>query len=120
MLNVHIPTGEPLLAEAVEESFELARAFFRGISPVFICHSWLLDSDLSDILNPESNIIQFQSHFYIYDVDKSSKEAEQRIFSKESDNPSTYEENTQLQRHAKAYLMAGSKLGSGYGIKLNR
>lgn len=119
VLNVHIPAGGPLLEEAVEESFELARAFFRGISPVFICHSWLLDPVLSEILNPESNIIQFQSHFYIYDVDKKSMEAEQRIFNKRSANPHTYEENTHLQRNAKAYLMAGKRLGSGYGIKVD-
>lgn len=120
VLNVHIPEGGPLSAQGVEESFQLARAFFRGISPVFICHSWLLDPALNKILKPESNIIQFRNQFYIYEVDSSSKEAEQRIFNKVSADPKEYDENTQLQRSAKAFLMAGGKLGGGYGIKVLR
>ncbi|CAH1058104.1 hypothetical protein PAECIP111894_04277 [Paenibacillus pseudetheri] len=120
VLNVHIPAGEPLSVQSVEESFQLARAFFRGITPVFICHSWLLDPELSEVLNPESNIIQFQSRFYIYEVDKSSKEAEERIFNKLSMSPQVYEENTQLQRSAKAFLITGGILGSGYGIKVHK
>lgn len=87
---------------------------------MFICHSWLLDPELCEVLNPESNIIQFQSQFNIYEVDKSSKEAEERIFSKLSMTPQEYEENTQLQRRAKAFLIAGGKLGSGYGIKVHK
>jgi hypothetical protein len=49
---------------------------------------------------------------------ENSKEAEQRIFNKICADPSEYEEQTRLQRSAKAYLAAGGKLGSGYGIKL--
>ncbi|MNO50163.1 hypothetical protein D3C76_405320 [compost metagenome] len=87
---------------------------------MFICHSWLLDPELKKILGPESNIIQFQSQFNIYEVDKSSKEAEERIFNKLSATPQEYEENTHLQRSAKAFLIAGGKLGSGYGIKVHQ
>lgn len=87
---------------------------------MFICHSWLLDPELSQILNPESNILQFQSQFNIYEVDKSSKEAEERIFNKLNESPHDYEENTRLQRNAKNFLIAGGKLGSGYGIKVHK
>lgn len=119
VLNVHIPQGEPLSQQGVEESFELARVFFRGISPVYICHSWLLYPDLNKILSHGSNILQFQKHFYIYDIDEASREAEQRIFNRLSANPYSYEEETSLQRSAKAFLVAGNNLGSGFGIKLD-
>lgn len=118
VLNVHIPEGEPLDPHRTRESFEKAKAFFRGITPVFICHSWLLYPQLDEILPSDSNIIQFQNEFHIYDVDPDSREAEQRIFMNVSSDPSSYEERTTLQRKAKAYLIAGNKLGSGLGIKI--
>jgi hypothetical protein len=119
VLNVHIPSGEPLTPLSVEKSFVLARAFFRGASPVYVCHSWLLYPELSEVLSTDSNILQFQKQFYIYEVDEQSKEAEQRIFNKVSADPSSYEAQSSLQRSAKAYLEAGHKLGSGYGIMRN-
>ncbi len=118
VLNVHIPEGQPLDPIAVEESFARAAAFFRGISPVFMCHSWLLDPALADMLPTDSNILRFQRHFRIYDVDAKAREAEQRIFLRVADDPESYEEGTSLQRNAKAHLMAGRKLGRGFGIKV--
>lgn len=117
VLNVHIPEGEPLDPLKVAESFERARTFFRGVPPIFICNSWLLYPRLSDILPPESNIIRFQSFFTIAGSDLESRQAEERIFGKLQSDPSAYEASTTLQRNAKAYMMAGHKLGSGCGIK---
>lgn len=116
-LNVHIPEGEPLDPQAAAESFAKAAVFFRGIPPVAICHSWLLDPALSEILPPESNIIRFQRMFRIYDRDPESREAEYRIFGRVLADPAGYPEQTSLQRNAKAYLSAGKRLGSGYGIR---
>lgn len=116
VLNIHIPQGEPLDNQKVEESFEHARSFFRGIPPIFVCNSWLLYPGLIKVLKPGSNILQFQKHFFVYKIDDTSRQAEERIFNKISDDFSTYEENTNLQRSAKIYLVAGNKLGVGYGI----
>lgn len=118
VLNVHIPEGEPLDPDRTKESFERAKKFFRGISPVFICHSWLLYPPLDEVLPSDSNIIQFQREFHIYEVDPDSREAEQRIFNDVNSDPSSYTELTTLQRSAKAFLIAGNKLGSGFGIKV--
>lgn len=116
VLNVHIPEGEPLTPQDVERSFALARAFFRGIPPIFVCHSWLLYPGLDKILKAESNILRFQSLFYIYEVDEASKEAEQRIFNQVKEDPSEYGEATSLQRTARAFLINGGNLGSGCGM----
>ncbi|RJX40477.1 hypothetical protein D3P09_00145 [Paenibacillus pinisoli] len=116
VLNVHIPEGGALSPQEVAHSFSLARAFFRGITPVFICQSWLLYPGLDHIMKSDSNILQFQRLFHIYEVDEAAKEAEQRIFNRVAADPSEYGEDTSLQHAAKAYLLAGGKLGRGSGI----
>ncbi|WP_256760115.1 acyltransferase domain-containing protein [Cohnella sp. WQ 127256] len=118
VLNVHIPAGEPLDLQKVEESFDQASRFFRGINPVFICYSWLLYPKLSDILSSSSNILRFQHIFHVDKVDHDVRDAERFIFNKTLAEPQQYAEHTSLQRNAKAYLMAGNKLGNGYGIKI--
>ncbi|MBB6735980.1 acyltransferase domain-containing protein [Cohnella zeiphila] len=118
VLNVHIPEGEPLDPREAEASFDKASVFFRGISPVFVCHSWLLYPGLSAVLSPESNILRFQRLFDVFERDETDRQAEQRIFGRALDDPAAYEERTSLQRNAKAYLVSGRKLGSGYGIRI--
>lgn len=116
VLNVHIPQGEPLNYEACCNSLKWAERFFRGVPPIFVCHSWLLYPGLKEILKPDSNIIQFQNMFTVYETDENDRQAEERIFINLSDKPDTYPENTGLQRNAKAYLISGKKLGVGLGI----
>ncbi|SDR91310.1 hypothetical protein SAMN05444162_0326 [Paenibacillaceae bacterium GAS479] len=118
VLNVHIPEGEPLLPHEVEASFEAALTFFRGITPVFICQSWLLYPGLTELLGSQSNIVQFQNQFEIYDINESSRQAENRIFHSVQANPLDYEVKTSLQRSAQAWLMSGRQLGVGSGIKI--
>ncbi|WP_217595648.1 acyltransferase domain-containing protein [Cohnella sp. GbtcB17] len=116
VLNVHIPAGEPLEPLAALASFSRARVFFRGVPPVFVCHSWLLYPGLDRVLAPDSNIMQFQRLFEIYGLDETSRQAEERIFGAPQDDPAAYDEQTGLQRRAKAYLIAGGRLGAGLGI----
>ncbi|MDG0790682.1 acyltransferase domain-containing protein [Cohnella ginsengisoli] len=116
VLNVHIPAGESLDQQAALASFARARAFFRGVPSVFVCHSWLLYPGLGQVLDPGSNIMRFQRLFEIYEVDDASRQAEERIFGAPQDDPAAYDEHTGLQRRAKAYLAAGGKLGAGAGI----
>lgn len=119
VLKVHIPQGQSLKYDACECSFKLAEKFFRGIPPIFVCNSWLLYPGLKEILRPDTNIIQFQNVFTIYDTDEDCRQAEERIFNNISDVPDTYPENTSLQKDAKTYLIAGKKLGNGLGIMYN-
>ncbi|MEK0315398.1 acyltransferase domain-containing protein [Cohnella sp. 56] len=116
VLNVHIPAGEPLDPEAAAASFAQARAFFRGVPPVFVCASWLLYPGLGELLPPDSNIMRFQRGFHIYAADDAARQAEERIFGCLRDDPAEYETRTGLQRRAQAYLAGGGKLGMGSGI----
>ena len=69
-LNLHIPeSGRPLDPGAVEESLAAARRLLRRSYPderysVAVCHSWLLDPRLAQVL-PSSNIASFQRFFTI-------------------------------------------------------
>lgn len=68
-LGVHVPDFRgPLTAEACDDSFERARAFFPRHFPgedcqVMTCASWLLDEQLARYLPAGSNILAFQRRF---------------------------------------------------------
>ena len=115
--SVHIPAGEPLDIAACEASFAAAPEFFTVEKPICVCGSWLLAPELADVLPPSSNILQFQKFFHIISTHP-SRQAEERIFGCVLEDPALYPEQTSLQRNAKAYLMAGHTLGSGYGVRI--
>ncbi len=67
-LDIHIPEQGPLAPAACDRSLRWARDFFpRHFSAeryqVAICTSWLLDHQLANYLEPDSNIIRFQRRF---------------------------------------------------------
>jgi hypothetical protein len=70
VLSVHIPGEGKLTPESVEESFLMAREFFKKYYPdinfkAFVCSSWLLDTGLSKLMRPGSNVLRFQDKFRI-------------------------------------------------------
>lgn len=70
VLSVHIPGEGRMTPELVDEAFVLADKFFADHYPdvnfkAYVCSSWLLNTDIKEFLNPESNIIRFQSRFRI-------------------------------------------------------
>lgn len=76
IIGIHIPAGEAMTQEACVSSIEQARSFFEIHYPeykysYFTCHSWLLDTSLSQFLSKESNILKFQNLFHIVALDKS-------------------------------------------------
>jgi hypothetical protein len=63
VLDVHIPeTGLPLDPAACDASFARARDVFPEHHTA-MCHSWLLDPQLADVLPASSNIVRFQRRF---------------------------------------------------------
>ena len=116
VLNVHIPQGGPLIPEECERSYEMAREFFEGRQPVFVCFSWLMSTRLREVLEPNSNILKFQNRYHICSIDEEKRQAEERIFIQVQDNPDNYPENTSLQKNVKKYLQSGKKIGVGIGV----
>jgi hypothetical protein len=67
-LDVHIPEAGPLTPATCDRSLQWAQDFFPVHFPterykVAICTSWLLDDQLANYLEPDSNIIRFQRRF---------------------------------------------------------
>lgn len=67
-------------------------------------------------MKPSCNILQFQSLFDIVVSSPDDRQAIERIFKKRRFIKKFYPENTSLQQNAKQYMMAGNKLGTGFGI----
>jgi hypothetical protein len=67
-LGVHIPESGPLTPAACDASFQAAREFFADLFPaqkyrVATCTSWLMDDQLLEYLDPDTNIARFQRRF---------------------------------------------------------
>ena len=126
VINVHIPSGEPLNIEEAKESFKLAYDFFkkyhRNGKLVFACHSWLLYEKHREFLNPESNIRKFMELFDIIDTTVQDEFSNMwRVFSVETiDDFNKLPEDTSLQRAYKKWLLDGNKAGFSYGIRVQK
>ena len=121
VLNIHIPADlTPLTAEAVQESFLLAREFFKeelGENPAFICRSWLLWPRHEEILKPTSNILAFYRVFEILDSNTyNGYPALRFIFDSEETNPDKLPADNSLRRAYVELLRRGEPAGWGYGI----
>ncbi len=115
-LYLHIPDNDKLCG--CEESIEEARAFFSQFYPeykdaVMYTRTWLLDPRLSDLLPPESNIMQFQKLFNILDRVDNVPEVMRRIFGEYKENLDEYVPSGGFAGSVIRYLKEGKMLGSG-------
>ena len=122
IIGIHIPAGEPLTKEACEKSIEAAREFFKTYFPeyqykYFTCHSWLLDTSLSDLLPRGSNILTFQSLFDIVGADRSDAII-RYVFRWEATREDLPHLNaaSSFAKVVKERLMAGREFYEGLGI----
>ena len=123
VLNCHIPSCGPLHAEAVIHSLRQAYDFYKdvrrdGVLPV-VCHSWLLYPPQYPLLGGNSKA--FQDLFCVLKQDETAENNDYwRIFntpfSKEA--LASAAEDTSLRRNFKRFLLAGNRMGNGYGILL--
>jgi hypothetical protein len=71
-VGIHIPNGADLAPKALDATFARAREVLGEIWPVAqrrlaTCQSWLLDAQVTEFLDPMSNIVQFQRRFTLLD-----------------------------------------------------
>lgn len=119
---LHIPSDADLSQEAVDASLSQAAAFLSRFYPEyenagFTCGSWLLAPALAPLLPENSQIAAFQRRFALLGEKREDMGFMQWLFRVPQDAPwDTLPENTRLQRSVKQFLLAGGKLGAGYGI----
>lgn len=119
-VELHIPSGADFSPEQVDRSLELAERFFQEHYPQlaqaeYRCHSWLLDSQLRDMLDERSNIRRFQTRFEILDQGGVDTEFIQWLFQTKSTHISALPEDTSLQRNMKRHLLSGGEIHTAFG-----
>lgn len=124
LLNIHIPSGASLSPGSCDESLGLARVFFGHHFPDepvshFVCHSWLLDPQLTEYLPERSNIVRFLHRFKLKqltsgDQDHADGDMLEYVFGRPSQRgPVTASlladlpQETSLQRAYVAHLQSG-------------
>ncbi len=120
VIGIHIPSDADFSPSAVDESLINAKCFFAEHYPYlanaeYICHSWLLDSQLKGMLRQNSNIISFQNRFEIFKEGEVDTEFIEWLFSTKSNDYKTFPENTSLQRNMKKHLLSGGAIRNAYG-----
>lgn len=120
VIGVHIPSDADFSPAAVDRSLCGAREFFAKFYPElrdaeYRCHSWLLDGQLKEMLGEQSNIINFQNRFEIFDEGEEGTECVEWVFNTKSTDYSALPEMTSLQRNMKKHLLTGGVIRSAYG-----
>ncbi|MEV6281798.1 acyltransferase domain-containing protein [Kribbella sp. NPDC051770] len=122
VLGVHIPETGPLTPEAVDDSFDRARAFFAEHFPehpvkTATLGSWLIDPYLLDHLPQDSNMVRFGRRFTPYGEPRDSQDS--AIFftfrSHDLGKLDEFPQDTALQRLIVARIKAGGTWQTGFG-----
>ncbi len=120
-IGVHIPESGPLTPAACEDSLAQASTFFARYFPetptrLAICTSWLLDPQLAEYLEPDSNILSFQRRFTLvgegYEGDA---DVLRFVFHRIAPNIDDLPQRTALERAIVAHLKAGEHWRSRTG-----
>lgn len=124
VVAVHIPAGGGLTPEAVDKSLAACVEFLKKYYPeykykAFICHSWMMNPRLEEMLGDESNIAKFVKRFN-HIADKTSGDAVfYFIYLKPRGTQITIDalpENTRLERETKRIYQSGDVLHEMYGV----
>jgi len=121
--NFHIPSSGVSIDKPVRfDSYRRAYDFYgcreKGGILYLVCQSWLLHDALKKILPPTSNILDFINDFdIIFCEDHETFRNSWRVFGRYHDlPPDQLPKDTSLRKAIAEYLMAGGKLGDGYGV----
>ena len=106
VINLHIPEDGAMSMDLCSRSLKMMADFFAEYRPDyqwhgFICQSWLLDTQLRQMLPESSNIVKFQKLGIHYPVDEPA-DTVFRIFG--SQDPFQIKNPTTLQRNAADFL----------------
>ena len=121
--NFHIPSSGKGLDKLTRiASYKKAYDFFgcreKDGGLILVCDSWLLYNGLHDILPKNSNILDFMCDFDIVSsIDKESFDDIWRIFGKYHKMPlEQLPIDTSLRKAIVEHLLAGRRMGTGFGI----
>lgn len=120
-ISIHIPGDVDFRPEKVQRTFEEYREFLKEHFPEWTevdwrCESWMLSPALEQLLDENSNVLQFNRLFEVESVDYESMAVLDWVFPGEKqDDLQSLSENTSLQRKMKQFLLDGGKVGWAKG-----
>lgn len=120
VIGIHIPSDADFSPSTVDKSLINAKMFFAEYYPnlanaEYRCHSWLLDSQIKDMIRQNSNIISFQNRFEIFDEGEIGTDFIEWLYNTESTDYNALPESTSLQRNMKIHLLSGGVIRNAYG-----
>lgn len=121
VLEVHIPSGEPLAPEKALEAMREAPAFFRahfshGDMRLFTCESWLMDGALREAL-PGGNICAFQDLFARVPSAGDDRQTIERVFGFNARNVPQAPQGNRLQRGIIDLYRRGGRCCEAFGYR---
>ena len=119
-IGIHIPSDVDFSSSAIDNSLANARQFFTKHYPElsnakYRCHSWLLDRQLKEMLNDNSNILSFQYRFEIFDEGEIGTDFIEWLYNTRTTDYDNLPENTSLQRNMKKHILSGGVIRNAYG-----
>ncbi|PYI51414.1 acyltransferase domain-containing protein [Paenibacillus flagellatus] len=125
VLDVHIPEGGKMSRDLCRESYGQAIAFAAEHFPekpfrAFVCASWLLAPQFPGLLPPDSNIVRFQSDYFITPILSDEEQTLERVYgfgTKLADLPRVPRDSS-LQRIVYDHLTAGGAIHGAAGLLL--
>lgn len=120
VISIHIPSDAILTREALQQSYLDAQSFFTAHYPSYVqarymCHSWMIDPVLNELLPDTSKIRAFGASFSIDYVKHGAKDFIEWIFKNPKLDLIDLPETTSLQRATKAHLLQGGQIGEALG-----
>jgi hypothetical protein len=116
-VGIHIPESGPMTPAACSASFARARQFFQRHFPEYAaapatCTSWLMDDQLLDYLDRDSNIIRFQRRFELVPGwRESDRDAFHFVFGRSPEAIDALMPRTTLERAIIRHVKAGGHWG---------
>ncbi len=113
IVEIHIPSEGGFSPEICRASYAEARRIIDECYPdygakAFVCHTWMMQTSLYDIMGKETNITRFQGDFVKYPLQSQGNGIYPFVYNLKGKAPAeTLPENTSMQRGIKKYLLSG-------------
>ena len=112
MLSMHIPAGGTMSLSQCVDSMRKAFEFFPKIFPdrPFVgidCNSWIFGTQLEDILEPDSNLVEYLREGYLFPVKTNPNSGHFFIFYRNDGDLEKYPRENDFQQRIYDWLAAG-------------
>ncbi len=118
VLDTHIPAGGGFTPDRCEHSMRLAVDFFRQFFPDrpfvgFACGSWILDPEIRNWYDPQSNMVKWMDELYLFPYPSGPRTGMFFVFGSDRTDYANLPRDTSLRRAMADHLQAGGYCRAG-------